>query len=254
MNALKIVSRLYECTGNRGIRFCDSDYPSGWLPESEFTENSLDSGTCRTCRKAMNDVRKHLYAYAGLTSDAYYMLPDNAKAGIYNLIWASMYGDGYAPITKSKPHVSKAMLLAASIAGVRTVAELYGMEDSYRDAAIETATSMLEEGKSEVSAKQSKDPRGFCYVITNSAWPGYVKFGKALDPNSRLSSYNTNSPLRDYKLEEFRYFENRAKSEREILNSTEQFRSDAVGEWRKMSVSDAVDVLINTWEESNGKS
>ena len=84
---MQAVEKQYECTGNRGIRFCEDKYPSGMLPASEFTPKALHSGTCKTCRKAMNDIRSHLYAYAGTTSEMYYKLPKNVRDKIYNVIW-----------------------------------------------------------------------------------------------------------------------------------------------------------------------
>jgi hypothetical protein len=36
------------------------------------------------------------------------------------------------------------------------------------------------------------------YVISNPAWPGWYKIGKAKDCKDRLNQYNTASPYRDY--------------------------------------------------------
>ena len=48
---------------------------------------------------------------------------------------------------------------------------------------------------------------GYVYVITNKAWPEWVKIGRAIDANDRLRSYQTNSPLRDYWIVYSQYFE-----------------------------------------------
>ena len=41
------------------------------------------------------------------------------------------------------------------------------------------------------------DERGEVYLITNPAWPGWIKCGKSGSVSGRLSSYQTGSPLRD---------------------------------------------------------
>ena len=45
----------------------------------------------------------------------------------------------------------------------------------------------------------------YIYVLTNPAWNGWCKIGKANKPHKRLSTYNTGSPLRDYKIH-FQWF------------------------------------------------
>ena len=39
---------------------------------------------------------------------------------------------------------------------------------------------------------------GYVYVMTNPAWPEWVKVGMAVDSEDRLKSYQTSSPFRDY--------------------------------------------------------
>jgi len=39
---------------------------------------------------------------------------------------------------------------------------------------------------------------GYVYVITNPAWPDWVKIGMAIDAEDRLNGYQTSSPMRDY--------------------------------------------------------
>jgi hypothetical protein len=76
------------------------------------------------------------------------------------------------------------------------------------------------------SAKNIKE--GFVYAITNPAWPEYVKIGCAIDVFDRLSSYQTSSPKRDYKLEAFVFVEDRLQFESYIHNKYE-----CDGEWVK---------------------
>lgn len=41
---------------------------------------------------------------------------------------------------------------------------------------------------------------GQVYIITNKAWPEWVKVGMAVDSQDRLKNYQTSSPFRDYSL------------------------------------------------------
>ena len=70
---------------------------------------------------------------------------------------------------------------------------------------------------------------GFVYVITNKAWPDHCKIGRAFDPESRLGSYQTGTPHRDYKLTGSRYFDDAAMAEREIHMRLASARAE--GEW-----------------------
>ncbi|AFQ22213.1 hypothetical protein My1_054 [Pectobacterium phage My1] len=42
---------------------------------------------------------------------------------------------------------------------------------------------------------------GYVYLITNPAYPGWVKIGASVDAETRLSQYQTYSPFRNYTLE-----------------------------------------------------
>lgn len=42
--------------------------------------------------------------------------------------------------------------------------------------------------------------QGEVYVITNPAWPEWVKVGMAVDSEDRIKNYQTSSPFRDYNL------------------------------------------------------
>ena len=242
---MNIAEKLYECTGNRGIRFCEEEYPSAWLPATEFTPKALESGTCKTCRKAMNDVRAHLYAYAGTTSEKYYGLPQNVRDKIYNVIWYSMYSNGATKVPVSKEKLSKGMSLALAIAEVETVDAFYQKSEMEMENALHVAESMMSNGRSEVTAKQTSEKRGFVYVITNPAYQGYVKVGKALDVLSRLNSYQTYSPMRDYKLEDYKFFSDRKKAEDLLKELLCDEQGDASGEWFKVSVEEASRALSN---------
>lgn len=44
----------------------------------------------------------------------------------------------------------------------------------------------------------AEDALGLIYVITNPAWPNWVKIGQSINITKRLNDYQTASPLRDY--------------------------------------------------------
>ena len=49
-------------------------------------------------------------------------------------------------------------------------------------------------------SKIESTEQGDVYVITNNAWPEWVKVGKASIAEDRLNGYQTSSPFRDYKI------------------------------------------------------
>ncbi len=89
---------------------------------------------------------------------------------------------------------------------------------------------------------------GYVYVITNKAWPEWVKIGRAIDANDRLRSYQTNSPLRDYWIVHSVYFEDVNAAERKAhliaarMTGTPWNKVDN-GEWFKLTQEQAVEVL-----------
>jgi len=74
---------------------------------------------------------------------------------------------------------------------------------------------------------------GYVYAIVNPAWPEYVKIGSAIDVDDRLNSYQTSSPLRDYRLVDYYFTEDRHKAESKIHDMFER-----QSEWCKVSESD----------------
>ena len=89
--------------------------------------------------------------------------------------------------------------------------------------------------------KKSKD--GYVYAITNPAWEGWVKIGMAVDADDRCKSYQTSSPLRDYKLEHCTYFEDRRKAEQQAHEKAEEIADECGSEWFKMPVEKAREII-----------
>ena len=84
---------------------------------------------------------------------------------------------------------------------------------------------------------------GYVYVISNPAWPEWVKVGMAIDANDRCSSYQTSSPLRDYILHCAISSEDRRKDETRAHKLLDGISSDRRGEWFKVSVEKATDCI-----------
>jgi hypothetical protein len=70
---------------------------------------------------------------------------------------------------------------------------------------------------------------GFVYCISNPSFPGFIKVGITKDVKKRLSSYQTYDPHRAYKLETYRFVQDKKKTEKELLLKYGKF-SDK-GEW-----------------------
>jgi hypothetical protein len=84
---------------------------------------------------------------------------------------------------------------------------------------------------------------GFVYVITNKAWPEWVKIGMAIDAEDRLKGYQTSSPMRDFELKFFAPFKDRRKAETFAHNECKKLGVEQNGEWFKMSVDTAKKII-----------
>lgn len=84
---------------------------------------------------------------------------------------------------------------------------------------------------------------GYVYVISNPSWSSWVKIGMAVDAEDRLSSYQTGSPMRDYKLEYSVKCEDRRSLEKKVHKAATKRCVDRQGEWFKMPVREAIKLL-----------
>ena len=100
----------------------------------------------------------------------------------------------------------------------------------------------------------SKIKEGYVYAIVNAAWPEWVKIGKALDAEDRLSGYQTSSPMRDYKLVYSVHFEDRSVAERKAhtlaaLKTAHPWNKHDNGEWFKLTEIEAIEILKETTDD-----
>lgn len=91
--------------------------------------------------------------------------------------------------------------------------------------------------------KDKKVKEGYIYVITNLAWPEWVKIGMAVDADDRCNGYQTSSPFRDYSLEHVVVSNNRRVSEAQAHKAAAKIAEEQRGEWFKISIEQAKDVL-----------
>jgi len=89
-------------------------------------------------------------------------------------------------------------------------------------------------------SKIESTEQGDVYVITNSAWPDWVKVGKASIAEDRLNGYQTSSPFRDYSIVAKLSTEDRHTKEREMHKIFEHFAKERKGEWFKIDTVTAI--------------
>jgi hypothetical protein len=86
----------------------------------------------------------------------------------------------------------------------------------------------------------NKTTKGDVYLITNDAWPEWIKVGKAGDAADRLKNYQTSDPFRAYKLEHSITVENRHTGEVKAHKALEALSEDRKNEWFKVDLTIAV--------------
>ena len=100
----------------------------------------------------------------------------------------------------------------------------------------------------------SRSKEGEVYIISNAAWPGWYKVGKAVSSEDRLSGYQTSSPFRDYDLVYFKAFDDRHTSERVVHNKLRKVLDEDSynGEWFSASLDAIIDIIEGVkYEEAN---
>lgn len=86
---------------------------------------------------------------------------------------------------------------------------------------------------------------GHVYIITNPAFDGWIKVGKAMDAKDRLGNYQTGSPFRDYKIHYSRYFKDRHTAEREVHQLLTRMSFKTSCEWFFMDAEVAQTIIQN---------
>ena len=78
---------------------------------------------------------------------------------------------------------------------------------------------------------------GEIYLVSNPAWPNWIKLGRAISAEDRLKAFKTASPFRDYKIEYKTTVPDAPSMEQTLhLNLKKKFKFKC--EWFMMSVED----------------
>ena len=105
------------------------------------------------------------------------------------------------------------------------------------------AHRLHEAGATAGAAEAATEKAGFVYVITNPAFPGFVKIGRAYDPVERLRGYQTGCPFRRYRLAYAIFFEDVVLAEKEIHLRLDSCRAE--GEWFRITPAVASNHIDN---------
>jgi hypothetical protein len=82
---------------------------------------------------------------------------------------------------------------------------------------------------------------GLVYIIINPAWSEYFKVGMTIDLDDRLKSYQTYSPLKDFKVDKYNFTLNRREDEKELL----KLASNSDTEWVSIKYKPIIEEFIN---------
>ena len=91
---------------------------------------------------------------------------------------------------------------------------------------------------------------GYVYIISNPAWKDWKKVGMAIDAYDRCNAFQTSSPLRDYRVEYCKHFEDRREAEKNIHIILDDTGIERVGEWFKGNTS-ALKQVIQAYTGEN---
>jgi hypothetical protein len=139
--------------------------------------------------------------------------------------------------------------LAYAIAG--NARKFYDLPREKRGKIRASATTLYHIGADYVTATkaQATERRGFVYIISHPRFNGYIKIGRAFDPESRLAGYQTGCPERAYRLDYAVYFEDCHGAEQKI--HAHLAGSRVQGEWFAMAQHVAVNIIDNFRECEN---
>jgi len=91
-------------------------------------------------------------------------------------------------------------------------------------------------------------PEGEVYVITNPAWPEWIKVGMAVDSSDRLKNYQTCSPFRDYNIL-YSYKVKDRRAEENKVHERLAKECNNINEWFKLKPAVANDLILEVIHE-----
>lgn len=81
---------------------------------------------------------------------------------------------------------------------------------------------------------------GFLYIITNPAFPGWIKIGTTKDLTKRLQTYQTSSPHRDYEIVFSMEHPEYQIAEKRLRDTLSHFALRIRNEWYEVDVNIAI--------------
>jgi adenine specific DNA methylase Mod len=90
---------------------------------------------------------------------------------------------------------------------------------------------------------KTKYSSGYVYLVTNEAWPDWIKVGRAINTKTRLKAYQTSSPLRDYEILIKHKCTNTQKLESILLEDIKEHADEFRGEWLKIDRAIALNLF-----------
>lgn len=92
---------------------------------------------------------------------------------------------------------------------------------------------------------------GYLYIVTNTAFPGWVKVGTTWNLSDRLHTYQTGDPFRGYKLQYSLHHPQFREAERKIKETMKHFALEIRGEWYLIDLAFAKSRLDEALESYN---
>lgn len=93
--------------------------------------------------------------------------------------------------------------------------------------------------------------KGYLYIITNSAFPGFVKVGVTENIQNRLRAYQTSDPKRSYKIEFHLEHPDCFQAEKRVKELMKPFAKSIRNEWFEIDLHMAIPRLEEALEEYN---
>lgn len=90
---------------------------------------------------------------------------------------------------------------------------------------------------------------GYLYIITNTAFEGWVKVGTTHDLTTRLHTYQTGDPLRRYVVVYSVHHPKYREAEKKIKDTMKAFALEIKGEWYRVDLGIAKSRLDEQLEE-----
>lgn len=99
--------------------------------------------------------------------------------------------------------------------------------------------------------KKLSEKPGYLYIITNSAFDGWVKIGTTWNLADRLRTYQTGDPFRGYVLQYSLFHPRFREAEIKIKEVMKRFASDIKNEWYQTNLQFAKSRLDEALESYN---